>query len=1145
VQPPAIPANEQQRLRALHRYDVLDTPPDPSFDALTTLAANIMDVPIALISLVDADRQWFKSRYGLDAPQTPRDVSFCGHVVAGEAPLFVSDAQKDVRFADNPLVTGAPRVRFYAGMPLRTPDGFVLGTLCAIDHEPKALTLRQQEALALLARQVIELLELQRRHVRSQHELRDFIDNATVPLHSVSEDGLILWANQAELDMLGYTRQEYVGRPVAQFHVDTAAADHILGQLSKLNTITNYEARLRAKDGSTKAVLIDSSVYTDHGEFVHTRCITRDITEQAVRIAELETHRKFFDLTLDLLCTANSALRFEYLNPAWQSVLGWTLAELRARPFLEFIHPEDLGRTQNEAGRLLRDSATTVNFDNRYQHKDGSWVNLSWVATVSDGVFFCAARDMTKYSAAAASQTASESRLRAIIDSALDAIITIDERGYIERVNPAVERIFGFTPAELLGHNVSSLMPSPDRERHDGYLAHHVRTGERKIIGIGREVVGRRKDGSEFPAELAVSELRVDGKRLFTGMIRDVSERKRASEALARKNQELENQTARLDAVIHTVVDGIITLDAQGIIHTFNPAAERIFGRSEAEVVGTNISALTSESPGRHRDDSVLRRYIPGVEQPSATANQEVDGIRKDGTRFPLELAMSEMTIAGRRMFTGVLRDITERKRIDVMKSEFISTVSHELRTPLTSIRGSLGLVSSGITGELPEQAKEYVDIALSNSERLVRLINDILDIEKIQSGRMELHVQLVDLASVIEKAMTENEAFVSSHGAVYAYTAMERRVEVVVDEDRLIQVLTNLISNAAKFSPPGKAVEISVVAHGTRVRINVRDHGPGISESFRSRIFQRFAQADSSDTRKKGGTGLGLSISKALVEGMKGELGFEAADGGGTRFFFELPWLAPVGELYRPSDATETRVLVCEDDLDAAHVIRRVLENEGSIVHVAPTLARARELLAAFQYKIITLDLMLADGSAGCLVSEIRQNSATCNVPIIVISGSSGGEIQADLGPAAMMVADILPKPTDETRLLNAIRSACAYSNGCTQRVLHVEDDADLRRIVKRLLPEAWDVVGAETVADARTWLLSSRFDLVLLDLTLPDGGGVSLLDLIGSAQVIIFSATEASPALAKRVTKALVKSRTTEFQLRDAVLALMSRSA
>ncbi len=236
-----------------------------------------------------------------------------------------------------------------------------------------------------------------------------------------------------------------------------------------------------------------------------------------------------------------------------------------------------------------------------------------------------------------------------------------------------------------------------------------------------------------------------------------------------------------------------------------------------------------------------------------------IEGRRSDGQTFPMELLVSEMWLGGTRKFTAAVRDDTERQKLDRMKNEFISTVSHELRTPLTSIGGALGLIEGGLAGEVPEKTAHLISVARANCERLVRLINDILDVEKMESGRMEFQIRSMDLGSVVSKAIEANAAAAAAFDVALMFREPERGVGVEADHDRLMQVLTNLISNAAKYSPPGDTVTVSIGEDGDLVRVTVADNGPGIPAEFHARIFSKFGQADSSDSRAKGGTGLGL----------------------------------------------------------------------------------------------------------------------------------------------------------------------------------------------------------------------------------------------------------------------------------------------
>jgi two-component system sensor kinase FixL len=248
----------------------------------------------------------------------------------------------------------------------------------------------------------------------------------------------------------------------------------------------------------------------------------------------------------------------------------------------------------------------------------------------------------------------SEARTRAVLAAAVDAIITIDEKGIIESANPASEKLFGYTEREMVGKNVNLLMPTPYREEHDGYLHNYMTTGLRRIIGIGREVVGQRKDGSTFPMDLAVSEVQLEGRRLFTGIVRDITERKRAENALL-------DSEARTRAVLAAAVDAIITIDEHGLIESMNPASERLFGYTADEMTGRNVNLLMP-APYKGEHDGYLRNYLTTGERKIIGIGREVVGLRKDGTTFPMDLAVSEVQLEGRRLFTGIVRDITERK---------------------------------------------------------------------------------------------------------------------------------------------------------------------------------------------------------------------------------------------------------------------------------------------------------------------------------------------------------------------------------------------------------------------------------------------------------------------------------------------------
>lgn len=539
-------------MAALERYAILDTTPEEAFDEVARLAAAMCDVPIALISLVDVSRQWFKAVIGIDASETPRDGSFCDYAIRERDVFIVEDAHSDARFIAHPLVVGQPHIRFYAGAQLTTPDGYNLGTLCVIDLKPRVLTDEQQAALRALARQVVVQLELRR------------------------------------------------------------------------------------------------------------------------QIAELER--------------AEAALR------------------------------------------------------------------------------------------------RSESRTRSIIDHALGGLITTNAQGLIESANPAARQMFGVREEELIGCRIDSLLD----ERFD--LA--------SALGRVTEWRARRSDGAVFACELSLFEF----------------------------------------------------------------------------------------SAG-------------------------------DGARH----------------FAAHMLDISERHEVDELKKEFISTVSHELRTPLTAIHGSLGLLAAGAMGELNGEARQLVTLAERNSVRLMTLINELLDFEKLENGKAAMDLRPTSLLGVLERSIESVRAFalqesvgIELHGGI---------ASVLADETRLMQVVVHLLSNAVKYSHRGGLVILRAALEGSFVRVQIEDRGSGIAESAQAELFQHFHQLDGGDARPKPGTGLGLAICKTIVEQHGGTIGVVSRAGEGSTFWFRVP-IASNDAPALPRDEWRDDVLAGDDSERLLDVMRMKSRSADSDYH-------------------------------------------------------------------------------------------------------------------------------------------------------------------------------------------------------------------
>lgn len=348
--------------------------------------------------------------------------------------------------------------------------------------------------------------------------------------------------------------------------------------------------------------------------------------------------------------------------------------------------------------------------------------------------------------------------------------------------------------------------------------------------------------------------------------------------------KEKKQNEEKLSLILDGIVDVLVTVNSRGLIQSANPAVERMFGYEPQEVIGMSFDNLTYPclfGSGFDNLDEII--YDNG--------KYELRGVKKNKETFFIEVSITEVVYKYDNLFILLVRDITEQKEVEKLKTEFVSVVSHELRTPLTAIRASLGMVLSGIFPNINGKVKELLDIAHNNSLRLIDLINDILDIEKIAAGKMEFNFEQLEVFPLVKDTISINVPYADKYKVRYSVqSAIFDDTKINVDKNRFVQVLTNLLSNATKFSPEGGSVEVSLKKSDSQVRISVKDHGQGVPLEFRDKLFQQFTQADSSDARQKGGTGLGLNICKSLVEQMRGKISFESEIGKGTVFHIDFP---------------------------------------------------------------------------------------------------------------------------------------------------------------------------------------------------------------------------------------------------------------
>jgi PAS domain S-box-containing protein len=490
-----------------------------------------------------------------------------------------------------------------------------------------------------------------------------------------------------------------------------------------------------------------------------------------------------------------------------------------------------------------------------------------------------------------------------------------------------------------------------------------VRRGLPWAVGHRRLVTAQQLDGTEFPLELVVSEAEVDGRRVLIGIGQDVTERQAVEAALRDSEQ-------RFRAIFDHAATGIVVVDRRRRLMTANRVVGELLGRAPGDLVGMDVSEIVHPAAAADGPD-LLGDLLDGR---CETYRREQRLVRRDGS--DLWGALTVSLVRDRDGAPGyaicLIEDISERKEVERLKDEFVSVVGHELRTPLTSIRGSLGLLAGGIAGTLDDEAREMVTIAAANTDRLVRLVGDMLDLERMQAGRAEPDVRALPVAGLVSAAVQvvgrlAEEAGVELRADVDA-------VDVLAASDRIVQALTNLLGNAVKFSPPGGRIDIVVRAGARDAELSVRDEGRGIPAEKLETIFERFRQVDASDARERGGTGLGLAIAREIVERHGGRIWVESELGRGSRFAFTLP-LADAGPA----------VAVCErrsGDRDAVAARLRGLGLRTLAV------TDAAELAAAIDGQEVVA-VVVAPGAAAALAAD----PATAALPRVTLDAAEGDD--------------------------------------------------------------------------------------------------------------------------------------------------------
>lgn len=587
---------------------------------------------------------------------------------------------------------------------------------------------------------------------------------------------------------------------------------------------------------------------------------------------------------------------------------------------------------------------------------------------------------------------------------------------------------------------------------------------------------------------------------------------------LALKQSELyskmQEQVEREKAILNNIPFLAWLKDKNGKYLNANGAYAKFCNSTIANLVGnTAFEIFPQELAEKYTEDDL--NIINSKKQ----SNIETEIETPDGKRwyeiFKNPIYDDENNVIG---LAGFARDITEKRELDKMKDEFVSIISHELRTPLTSIRGSLGLVLGNTLGVLPEKVSTLLNIANNNTIRLVNLINDILDLEKIKAGKMDFIFAEHNVSDLVNESITLNEEYAKQYNVQFKIKNTIPDIFINVDKSRFIQVLTNLLSNAAKFSYQNGIVYISTERCKNRIRVSVTNKGNGIPEKSFSKIFQSFSQVDSSDSRRSGGTGLGLSICKSIVEKMGGVIDFISKLKDDTIFYFEFPEITQ-------NDALKT-VLICEDNKTTAFSIKSKLESLNYKTNIAYTIQEARQMLNENHYDLMTLDLLLPDGNGLELLEDLKFNKKNKNLPVVIVSVKKP---DLKLIKNEHHVINWVEKSFNMEDFEKTINDLLKDKNNV--EILHIENDKDLLKLIELTLSDIAHITSISTLGEAKKIIMENVFDLIILDYVFPDGTSDKLIPLIKgginkNAKLIVFSAYEESKVITKYVDDIILKT-------------------
>ena len=893
--------SEQRRLLCLRTLGILDTPADPALDALTRAVAAQLGCPIALVSLVDEHRQWFKAHHGLAAEQTPREWAFCAHTLADQQMLEVPDARTDARFRDNPLVTGEPGIRFYVGAPL-VVNGQAIGTLCAIDRQPRQLAPQDRQALtelAAVAVAVIERAAAQRRTELSEARLSDMVRAASDFLWEIDHAYRFTWVSDGVQALLGVPAADLIGQPIWNPVLRDSLGQPLAGQ-------PTLHLRLAAEPATL-----------------------RQFVELPTVGAGLPPHRPVLLSAVPVVGAGNA-------------LLGWR-------------------GTAKDATRLLDGARRSNELESR----------LAQIAAQLPGVIF-------------------------VLERQPDGHLSLPY------ASQRLRDIFDLEPAAVVGDALALLSRVPAAQRSE-MLRDLVRSAECGTAWSFECCLEQPGAADRWVGGRATPSQSADGRQVWYGYAADFTERRDAAQAMVSAQR-------RLQQALDVGCLGVVTFDrATGAVAADSAACAMhglVGGAANAQPLAAWLAQI---DPADH---AALQRAMAGAN--TRAAPTELSYRRAGASPAALiELRLEAAGSAGELL--GLCRDITVQERasqalrekasaeqVQQKQTEFLSRVSHELRTPMNAILGFVDLMRSDDATPLSDQHRQWTGHVMGAGQRLMSLINDLLDLTRIESGHHALALHSWPVLRLIDASHGLLLPLAQRNRVSLATPAGDTAVQVRADRRGLEQVLVNVVANAIKFSPPDSVVTTQVEARDGYCLIQICDDGPGVAPERRERLFRPFERLGRAQGSAEG-SGLGLAISRRLVLAMDGRISASFPPRGGTCIDIELPLackddsagpdtgvgslapaLPPVGDAAR----APRRALYAEDNPVNTLVLRAMFELRSDwTLDTVETGAALRAAAARTRYDLVILDIHLGRESGIDLVRELRRDPAYRDVTCVALS--------------------------------------------------------------------------------------------------------------------------------------------------------------